>query len=149
MQWKIATYDTLTKEDVYLLLQLRVAVFVLEQNCPYQDVDGLDSVSHHVLGYHEKELQCYSRILPPGKVYENHAAIGRVVVKASARNSGLGSDLMVQSIAACREAYPNHPIKISAQAHLKAFYNALGFVYKNEDYLEDGIPHCAMYFENF
>ena len=147
LSWIVKDFASLSQEALYEMLQLRAAVFVVEQNCPYQDLDGKDQKALHVFGYHNQTLVGYTRILPQGVGYQNYIAIGRVVVNTQYRNQQIGNQLMEKSIAVCKEYHPNQPIKISAQAHLKNFYNRLGFEYRGEDYQEDGIPHCAMYLE--
>lgn len=147
MQWSILSFSELNTTDLYTILQLRAEVFVVEQNCAYQDLDSADSQALHVLGYKNNALVAYSRILPTAITQSKYVAIGRVVVNTRFRGQGLGYELMEKSIAFCRKEFKNTAIKISAQSHLKTFYGSLGFVYKNEDYLEDGIPHCAMYLE--
>ena len=145
ISWVVLNFKACDAQTLYKLLQLRVGVFVVEQNCPYQDLDGKDQVALHILGYDNKSLVAYTRILPLGVGYKDYVAIGRVVIDPAYRKHGLGQKLMEKSIAECQKHYPQEPIKISAQAHLKEFYSRLGFCYKGEDYLEDDIPHCAMY----
>lgn len=125
------------------MLQLRAEVFVVEQDCVYQDVDGKDEKALHVLGYKDNQLVAYTRVFPPG-AYFAQASIGRVVVKSSERKHKYGYDVMRTSIKAVKEYYNQTTIKLSAQTYLKTFYNNLGFIEVGEEYLEDGIPHIAM-----
>jgi len=141
--FKVKTYQDLSKEELYEVLRLRVEVFVVEQDCVYQDVDGKDSKAIHVLGFKENTLVAYIRLFPPGAYFE-HASIGRVVVKETERSHGYGYDLMKRSISAAQEHYDTTILKISAQTYLKKFYNKLGFTETGEEYLEDGIPHIGM-----
>lgn len=142
MRSQIKHYHELSRDELYDILYLRCEVFVVEQNCPYQDCDGKDKTSDHYMVYDGKELIAYSRVLMPGEAYEEHA-IGRVVIKASHRQRGLGKVMMSACIEHIR-AIGGHSIRISAQAYLKAFYESLGFVAVSDQYLEDDIPHLEM-----
>ena len=143
MEYSIKTYQDLTKEELYALLQLRSEVFVVEQNCVYQDIDGKDQKAIHVLGYKDGRLIAYTRLFMPGDYFEK-ASIGRVVVKENERHHKYGNHIMKVSIQALKEFFHETEIKISAQCYLKRFYNGLGFKEFGEEYLEDGIPHIAM-----
>ncbi len=137
------TFEQLSKQELYQILQLRAEVFVVEQNCPYQDLDEIDFDSIHVCGYLDEELVAYSRLTQPGSKYSG-ASIGRVITKKVIRSSGAGKALMNKSINECREQWQEESIFISAQERLKKFYQALGFIINSEPYLEDGIPHIEM-----
>ena len=137
------TFEQLSKQELYQILQLRAEVFVVEQNCPYQDLDELDFDSIHVCGYLDEELVAYSRLTQPGSKYSG-ASIGRVITKKVIRSSGAGKALMSKAINECREQWKEESIFISAQERLKKFYQALGFIINSEPYLEDGIPHIEM-----
>lgn len=139
----IKPFGQLTTSELYALLQLRSEVFVVEQDCAYQDVDGKDQNALHVLGYKGEELVAYTRIFKPGD-YFKEASVGRVVVKKTERKNDYGRAIMKTSITAVKTEYNTHRIKISAQLYLKKFYNSLGFEQVGEGYLEDGIPHIAM-----
>ena len=143
LNFVVKSYTDLTRDELYDILQLRSEVFVVEQDCVYQDIDGKDDIALHVFAYKEKDLVAYTRIFPPNTYFED-ASIGRVVVRASERKHKYGYDLMKTSIAAVEEAYQTTTIKISAQTYLKSFYNNLGFKEVGEGYLEDGIPHIGM-----
>lgn len=139
------TFNDLTPQKLYALLQLRIEVFVVEQNCPYQDLDGKDPLCMHVWSESPKgEIEAYCRILPPDLAYQGYASIGRVITSLAVRGKGAGKKLMVSAIALSRQLYPGLPIKISAQCYALPFYEALGFVAIGEEYLEDDIPHKAM-----
>ena len=140
---KVKFYSDLTKDELYALLQLRSEVFVVEQDCVYQDIDGKDQKALHVLGFKNSDLVAYTRIFKPGD-YFNEASIGRVVVKESERQHKYGYDVMKASIEAVKEFYNISNIRISAQTYLKRFYNNLNFKEVGEEYLEDGIPHINM-----
>lgn len=143
LEYRIKTYHDLTKDELYALLRLRSEVFVVEQDCVYQDMDGKDQKALHVLGYKKEQLIAYTRLFGPGDYFE-HASIGRVVVKKEERQHKYGYGIMKVSIKAIDEHFNGKTIKISAQSYLKKFYNSLGFKEEGEGYLEDGIPHVAM-----
>ena len=145
MEWFFKKHYELRINELYELLKLRASVFVVEQDCPYLDLDGKDSLATHILGYGENKLIAYSRIFRPGALEKKEVRIGRIVVKKQSRGKGLGKELVQKSIAFCQEHFGNQTTKISAQVYLKKFYNQCGFIEKGEIYLEDGIPHCAMY----
>ena len=137
------TFKKLSKIELYRILQLRAEVFVVEQNCPYQDLDEFDFEALHICGYRREELIAYSRILKPGTKYLG-SSIGRIVTKRPIRNSGVGKLLIQKSIEQCIVRWQEHNIFISAQKRLKNFYMNLGFEVISESYLEDGIPHIEM-----
>ncbi len=143
LTFKIKKYDFITKEELYELLRLRAEVFVVEQDCPYQDVDGKDQKAVHVLGFKNQKLVAYTRIFGPGDYFEQ-ASIGRVVVQENERKNKYGHALMIASIEAVEKYFNETTIKISAQTYLNSFYSNLGFKAIGEEYLEDGIPHIAM-----
>ncbi|WP_298237265.1 GNAT family N-acetyltransferase [uncultured Algibacter sp.] len=140
---KVKSFDELTKQELYDLLQLRSEVFVVEQDCVYQDIDGKDQKALHVLGIKKDKLIAYTRIFKPGD-YFNESSIGRVVVSKQERQYKYGYNIMIASIEAIKKYYNTTLIKISAQCYLKKFYSNLGFKIIGEEYLEDGIPHIAM-----
>lgn len=137
------TFKQLTIDDLYAILQLRSEIFVVEQNCVYQDIDYQDQQALHVLGIKDKKLVAYTRIFKPGDYFE-YASIGRVLVKSVERKHLYGYDIMNTSIDAVKNYYDTSKIKISAQVYLKDFYTNLGFKAVGEEYLEDGIPHIGM-----
>jgi ElaA protein len=137
------TFNELSTQELYDMLQLRAEVFVVEQDCVYQDVDGKDQKAWHILGYKDNKLVAYTRVFKPGD-YFKEASIGRVVVVKNQRQHKYGYDIMEASIKAIKETFNKSTIKISAQCYLKTFYNNLGFYEVGEEYLEDGIPHMAM-----
>ncbi|MBH12507.1 MAG: GNAT family N-acetyltransferase [Leeuwenhoekiella sp.] len=143
MTIEIKAFNELTLNSLYEVLQLRAEVFVVEQNCPYQDVDGKDQKAMHILGYHKEQLVAYTRVFKPGYYFDN-ASIGRVVVKENARQYGFGKDIMKASIAFIEDTLDLSTIELSAQTYLKKFYNDLGFKEIGEGYLEDNIPHIRM-----
>ena len=125
------------------MLKLRSEVFVVEQNCVYQDIDGKDEKALHVLGTFDGNVVAYSRLFAPGYYFDN-ASIGRVVVANAYRDKKWGHDLLIASIAGIKSEFNTTVITISAQLYLKKFYESHGFVKKGEEYLEDGIPHIRM-----
>ena len=137
-------FHALTTEELYKILALRAEVFVVEQNCPYQDVDGNDLHSIHVLGYIKNQLVAYARVLGQGISYQKYASIGRIVTSPAVRGNNHGHDLVGVAIEVCQKKFLGQPIKISAQAHLEKFYNKHGFKATGEAYLEDDIPHIGM-----
>lgn len=139
----VKSFEALTKKELYNLLQLRSEVFVVEQDCVYQDIDGKDQKALHVLGFKDDKLIAYTRIFKPGD-YFTEASIGRVVVTKNERQFKYGYDIMKASINAIKTHYNEGLIKISAQCYLKQFYTNLGFKAVGEEYLEDDIPHIAM-----
>ena len=136
-------FSELNTNELYSLLQLRSEVFVVEQDCVYQDLDGKDKKALHVLGLKNDRLVAYTRIFKPGD-YFKEASIGRVVVLESERKHKYGYDIMEASIQAIKVNFNENFIKLSAQVYLKKFYNNLGFKAIGEEYLEDGIPHIQM-----
>lgn len=139
----VKSFEELTKEELYKLLQLRNQVFVLEQHCIYLDLDGKDQKALHVLGYKNEELIAYTRIFKPGD-YLKEASIGRVLVVKNERKHHYGNQIMEASIKAIKEHFKTSVIQISAQCYLRKFYGDLGFTEFGEEYLEDDIPHISM-----
>ena len=139
----IKPFNQLSLEELYYLLQLRSEVFVVEQDCVYQDVDGKDQKALHVIGKKDNIIIAYTRIFKAGD-YFKEASIGRVVVSEKARHLKYGHQLMVASIKVIENSFHTKEIKLSAQKYLEKFYTNLGFKTIGEPYLEDGIPHIAM-----
>lgn len=139
----IKSFDEFTNHELYEMLRLRSEVFVVEQNCPYLDLDNKDQESFHLLYFVNDELAGCTRLLPAGLSYDE-IAIGRVVIAPKFRGLGLGKKIMEASIAGCQEKFGEGPIRISAQYHLSKFYQSVGFVEQGEPYDEDGIPHIEM-----
>jgi ElaA protein len=145
VQYTLKYYDELSTSELYDIIALRLAVFCVEQICPYQDLDYKDQSSYHLFGKNDQKLiVSYCRLLPPGLSYKGCSSIGRVVTHQSVRGKGEGWKMMEKSIRETLKLWPNMPIKISAQAHLDKFYGSLGFVTEGEVYLEDNIPHIEM-----
>ena len=145
IRYRCVKYKDLSIHELYEAMRLRQEVFVLEQNCPYVDADGLDPLSYHVLGNSDSgKLVSYTRICPPGVSYKDYVSIGRVAVQEQARGTGEGYKLMEATLGFCSNLFPNIPNKISAQTYLLHFYQNIGYVAVGEGYLEDDIPHIAM-----
>lgn len=143
LTFQIKRFNELSLSELYNVLQLRSEVFVVEQNCVYQDIDGKDQKALHLIGTFGDEIVAYVRIFKPGDYFEE-ASIGRVVVKQSHRDKKLGYDLMQEAIRATKSELNETNITISAQLYLKKFYENLGFIQTSEMYLEDDIPHIQM-----
>tara|TARA_B100001094_G_scaffold132141_2_gene127981 strand:- start:21300 stop:21743 length:444 start_codon:yes stop_codon:yes gene_type:complete len=144
VRWEVKSWKELSIEEMEDVFTLRSEVFVVEQDCVYQDIDGKDRQAKHVLGKEGKELIAYSRIFEPGD-YFKEASFGRAVVKKNKRGKGFGDELVKETLKAMRKVWPKTKAKISAQAHLSVFYNKHGFKSKGEKYLEDGILHVKMF----
>jgi ElaA protein len=143
IKWKIKRFKELSADELYSLLQLRSLVFVVEQNCVYQDIDGKDQKALHLLGEFENEIVAYARLFNAGDYFEN-ASIGRVIVHPDFRDRKWGHELMNNAISGIENHFNQIQITISAQLYLKKFYETNGFVQTSEMYLEDDIPHIEM-----
>lgn len=143
MEVSVKTFSEINTEELYDILQLRSEVFVVEQDCVYQDMDGKDQKAFHVIGKNNGKVVAYTRVFKSGD-YFNMASIGRVVVKETERKYGLGVKIMNASVKAIQDRLNEDKIHLSAQTYLMKFYNSLGFVEVGEEYLEDGIPHIGM-----
>ncbi|WP_081208179.1 GNAT family N-acetyltransferase [Salegentibacter sediminis] len=143
MEILIKTFEEFSLNELYQVLQLRSEVFVVEQDCVYQDIDGKDQRALHILGYKDDVLVAYTRCFDKG-IYFEEAAIGRVIVKENYRKFGYGHEIIEASIKAIQERFKTNKIKLSAQRYLIDFYESHGFKSIGEGYLEDGIPHIAM-----
>lgn len=144
LQWSVAGFDELELRQLYAILAARSAVFVVEQNCPYQDLDDFDEEGIHLWAANaDDRLLAYARLLPPGMRF-NEPSIGRVLTGLECRRVGLGRDLMIRSLEEISERYPGQAVRISAQQYLERFYRDFGFKAVRGPYLEDGIPHLEM-----
>lgn len=146
MQWQIMTFTELDTFTLYSLLQLRVDVFVVEQNCPYPELDDKDlhPQTRHVILKKGEKVIAYSRILAPDVSFAGFPGIGRICISQTARRLGLGKILVERTVAETATLWPNTDIHISAQCYLQRFYQDLGFQAASEPYLEDDIPHLKM-----
>ena len=145
--WQWSRFAGLSGSDVYEVLSLRQRVFVVEQDCAYQDADGRDPAAWHLLGWSadvpERKLIAYARVFEAGARYAE-ASVGRIVAAPEVRGRGIGRMIVVEAMRFCRERWPGQPIRIAAQRRLEKFYSGLGFVADGEPYLEDGIEHVDM-----
>jgi ElaA protein len=144
LHWTIRHFSELSTAELYSIIRLRIAVFVVEQNCPYQEADGKDQQAFHVMGFNEQhELSAYARVLPAGVSFAE-TSIGRVITSKNERGSGSGKELMKQCLLFIEGLYGKVPVRIGAQCYLIRFYSGLGFEIVSEEYLEDNIPHVEM-----
>ncbi len=151
LNWNLKKFEALTPYELYNIIWLRNEVFVVEQNCVYQDADYKDQKGWHLMGLNEKDqLMAYVRLLPPGVSYANEPSIGRVVTNPAGRGIGAGRELMQEAIRQCALLFREADIKIGAQYYLLNFYTSLGFEQTSAIYLEDGIEHIEMirFFKN-
>ena len=142
-EWTCKKFNELTVAELYALLKLRSEVFVVEQNCPYLDMDGKDLKAYHLMCRDGNELLACTRLLPAGVSYPE-GSIGRVATAYPVRRTGLGRELMQRSIDGCYQLFGRGPIRIGAQLYLKKFYESFNFVQASQVYLEDGIEHIEM-----
>lgn len=144
LRWQWYEWSDFDPDTLHALLKLRADIFIVEQQCAYADMDGLDPQCHHLVGRDANGIvQAGLRLVPPG-IKHNAPAIGRLVVAPAWRGAGCGRELMAQGIHACARHYPGQPIFLSGQQHLAGFYRSLGFETISEPYLDDGIPHVDM-----
>lgn len=140
---RLKSFHELTVEELYQVLKLRTEVFVVEQNCVFQDMDDKDQKCYHLMMFQDDLLVGYSRLVPAGLSYAE-MAIGRVITASSVRGTGLGKKLMELAIDYCQQLLGPGPIRIGAQTYALGFYASLGFVADGETYDEDGIEHVEM-----
>lgn len=143
-QWKVCSYDDLSKQELHQLMILRQNVFIVEQNCPYQDADNKDFNSHHLMRFNDNtQIIAYLRIVAPGISYKE-VSLGRIVTDIDDRGTGLGIELMKMGLQFTESIYGKVDIRISAQTHLVPFYKKFDFESTGKQYLEDDIPHTEM-----
>jgi ElaA protein len=146
IDWRFARFAELAPREIHDLYRLRVDVFIVEQSCVFQDVDGVDPECWHLLGYRpapQGELVAYCRFVPPGVKFAE-PSIGRVITARSVRGTGMGRTLMREAMQRAQTLWPGERLRIGAQAHLERFYNEFGFTKSSEPYDEDGILHIEM-----
>jgi ElaA protein len=147
IEWQECSFAELTNAQLYEVLAQRQNVFILEQQCLYGDIDGLDLDAHHLLGWRavdgQRQLAAYLRVLAPGAKYAE-ASLGRVLTTEAARRTGAGRELLARGIDYAGRLYPGHRIRIGAQQYLEAFYGSFGFQTISAPYDEDGIMHIDM-----
>jgi ElaA protein len=138
----IKRFEELTVQELYEILKIRVAVFVVEQNCPYQEIDGKDTSSLHVFLREGGAIKAYLRVVPKGVTFEDVVSIGRVLT--TERGKGYGGRILLEGIKAARELLGGDTLKIEAQTYAKGYYEKAGFRQSSEEFMEDGIPHIEM-----
>ncbi len=143
VDWICKPFNELTVHELYAIIKLRNEVFVVEQNCVFQDADDKDQHCYHLMGLANGSLAAYARLVPAGVSY-SYASIGRVVTSPACRREGLGKALMRQAIKECYRLFGEQLLKIGGQLYLKDFYESLGFKQTSDMYLEDDIPHIEM-----
>lgn len=144
--FQVKAFNDLTLDELYQILKTRVAVFVVEQNCPYKEVDGIDDQCFHLFTEEAGELTSYCRLIPPGVMYDE-PSIGRILVHPDFRKNKLGRQLLTKAIETAKMKFERHDIKIHAQVYLYDFYRSFGFKPVSEEYLEDDILHVDMVLE--
>ena len=144
LEWRVLSFYQLSTIELFELLRVRQEVFIVEQNCPYLDIDLKDLAAFHLIGSNGDEIAAYLRILPPSVSYLE-PSLGRVLTASKYRGTGAGKALLAEALREVEKRFPGSAIRISAQAHLEKFYGASGFEKVSEPYLEDGIPHIEMY----
>ena len=142
--FKCLPFDQLDNQTLYNLLALRTAVFSVEQNCAYQDMDGKDTLAWHLLAYVDGVLVGVARLLMPGESYPGACSIGRIACRMDYRSLGIGKKLMAEAVRLTEKLFPDFPVCIGAQRYLHAFYSKFGFEVSGSPYLEDGIVHVKM-----
>lgn len=146
INWTIKEFNALTAMELYQIMYLRNEVFVVEQNCVYQDADFKDLKAHHLMAWEGEKLLAYCRLLPAGISF-TECSIGRVINHPDYRKQGLGKQLMQHAIEKMLQIFNEKNIRIAAQLYLKNFYESLGFKQISETYLEDNIPHIEMMYQ--
>ncbi|MET2986431.1 GNAT family N-acetyltransferase [Aureibaculum conchae] len=143
MQWFLKTFNELTLDEFHSIIKLRIDVFVVEQNCPYPELDNKDQISYHFFCKENNKVIAYTRIFKPNDYYYE-AAFGRVAVHQDFRKQKLGKKLIKKTIEETYKLFGKVSIKIGGQTYLKKFYESFGFKQVGAEYLEDGIPHVYM-----
>ncbi|MET0534107.1 MAG: GNAT family N-acetyltransferase [Steroidobacter sp.] len=143
IQWQWRQYAELSPQQIYAIFAARQAVFIVEQNCPYLDMDGKDLEALHLIAWSGDDVAAYLRVIAPGVSF-TEPSLGRIITTKIGRGTGLGRELVARGLNKVYELYPTLPTRIGAQAHLHKFYGSLGFAQASEPYDEDGIPHIEM-----
>jgi ElaA protein len=145
IDWQWRSYAELSPLEIHTIFAARQAVFIVEQACPYPDIDNKDLEALHLSGWaHDQQLAAYLRLLAPGVSYPDEPSLGRIITTKVARGTGIGRELVMRGLEKLQQLYPNMPTRIGAQAHLQKFYGSLGFVQCSGPYDEDGIMHIEM-----
>lgn len=143
MKFELKKFSELTSRELYNLIKIRQSVFIVEQDCPYEDLDNKDQEALHLMGYERDKLVLYARIFAPGILF-SEASIGRILVIKQYRSKGLGVSLMNKALEIIKSDFGNISVRLEAQTYLNSFYKKFGFKNSGEEYLEDGIPHISM-----
>lgn len=146
MEYKIKAFEELNTRELYSILRLRSEIFVVEQNCVYQDLDNKDLSGYHLMAIDNNELVAYLRVLPKGVSYKE-ISIGRFVVRKDYRRKNLGLELLNKALRFIEEDLKEKEVRISAQVYVKELYKKAGFIEASEEYLEDNIPHVEMLYK--
>ncbi len=146
LNWNLKRFEELTLSEIYEILRLRNEVFVVEQNCAYQDCDGKDINSYHLYSEDNGRIISYLRIIDKGVSY-NEVSIGRVLVRKNYRGKGISRQMMIEAIKFIEQTLNEKEIRIQAQAYLIEFYKSFGFIEISGEYTEDGIPHIDMLYK--
>lgn len=141
MELFVKHFSELTPDEIFEIYKLRVSVFVVEQNCPYQEVDDADKTAYHLYLKDDTGICAYSRVLPKGE-FRDTVSIGRVI--AMKRRAGLGTQIVKAAITVAKERFHAQRIVIGAQTYARKLYENVGFIQSGDEYLEDGIPHIPM-----
>ena len=144
IHWQWRSYAELSPLQIHAIFAARQAVFIVEQACPYPDIDSKDLRALHLAGWAGEQLAAYLRLLAPGESYPDEPSLGRIITTKMARGTGIGRELVARGLEKIHELYPTLPTRIGAQAHLHKFYGSFGFVQSSEPYDEDGIMHIEM-----
>ncbi len=147
IQWGWHRWNELSPDVLHAFLKLRSDIFVVEQNCVFSDMDGRDPQCEHLCGFEGETLVAYLRLVPPG-LKSDTPALGRLVVEKNYRRHGFSRQAIELGLARCAERFPRQSVRAQAQAHLAPFYQSLGFTRVSEEYMEDGIPHVDMQWQN-
>lgn len=147
MEWKLKKFKDLTVEEIYQILKIRTEVFIVEQNCVYQDCDGKDRSSYHLFGEENGKIVAYLRVLEKGISFDE-ISIGRVLITKDYRGKGLSREMMLNALRFIENNLKEKEVKISAQKYLIDFYKSLGFKETSDVYLEDNIPHIDMIYKS-
>ncbi|MGG1369614.1 GNAT family N-acetyltransferase [Priestia megaterium] len=143
MTWCIKSFQELTNDELYEILQVRTAIFVVEQKCAYLEVDGKDKLAYHLFKKENEKIIAYLRVLPKGISYQE-ASLGRIIVKQAQRGMGLGRELVARGIDFLENELHEKTIKIQAQSRLQTFYESFGFRSVSDIYSDEGLPHVDM-----
>ncbi|KKB74672.1 MULTISPECIES: GNAT family N-acetyltransferase [Bacillus] len=143
MDWKLKSFEELSKEELYQIVKLRIDVFIVEQDCPYHELDDMDQKAHHLYLAEGSAILAYCRLFRSGEVYDE-ASIGRVIVRSRDRGKGHAKALLDKALSFLENEWKEKAVKIKGQDYLRSFYGSFGFKEVSEVYLEDGIPHVDM-----